>query len=138
MNVFIIICKCFWGSNNTISTQFGWHTLSFCNFSLSTRLVSAFTAFQHLCFGHGTHATIACSKRVLLLLFFFLADIRLFFVNSAPLYCSYVWQTSFFSNFFIKNESYSIIYTFKNYFITVFLVSVFNFSKNKLNPNRPK
>ena len=43
-----------------------------------------------------------------------------------------------FSNFFlIKNESHNTIYIFKNYFATVFSVSVFNFSKNKLNPNRP-
>ena len=31
--------------------------------------------------------------------------------------------------------SHDIIHTFKNYFTTVFSVSVFNFSKNKLNPN---
>ena len=31
----------------------------------------------------------------------------------------------------------SDLYTFKNYFATVFSVSVFNFSKNKLNPNTP-
>ena len=36
-------------------------------------------------------------------------------------------QTSLFSNFFIKNGSHSIIYTFKNYFVTVF--SVFSFNK---------
>ena len=35
----------------------------------------------------------------------------------------------------IKNEFHGIIYTFKNYFVTVF--SVFRFSKNKLYPNRP-
>ena len=44
-------------------------------------------------------------------------------------------QITLFSNFFIKNGSHSTIYTFKNYFATVFLVSIFNFSKNKLNPN---
>ena len=33
----------------------------------------------------------------------------------------------------IKNGSHGIIYTFKNYFTTVF--SVFNFSNNKFNPN---
>ena len=32
-----------------------------------------------------------------------------------------------FSNFFIKNWSYSTIYIFKNYFITVFLVFIFHF-----------
>ena len=33
----------------------------------------------------------------------------------------------------IKNGSHGTIYTFKNYFTTVFLV--FNFSNNKFNPN---
>ena len=36
-------------------------------------------------------------------------------------------QISLFSHFFIKNGSYGTIYTFKNYFVTVF--SVFSFSK---------
>ena len=40
-----------------------------------------------------------------------------------------------FNKFFIKNGSYSAIYIFKNYFITVF--SVFSSSKNKFNPNIP-
>ena len=35
----------------------------------------------------------------------------------------------------IKNESHGTIHTFKNYFDTIF--SVFNFSNNKFNPNRP-
>ena len=35
----------------------------------------------------------------------------------------------------IKNGFYGIIYTFKNYFATLF--SVFNFSKNKLYSNGP-
>ena len=35
----------------------------------------------------------------------------------------------------IKNGSHNTIYTFKNYFTTVFLV--FSFSNNKFNPNRP-
>ena len=34
-------------------------------------------------------------------------------------------QTSLFSNFFIKNRFYSTIHTFKNYFVTVFLVYSF-------------
>ena len=42
-----------------------------------------------------------------------------------------------FNNFFIKNGSHNTIHTFKNYFATVFSVSVFSFSKNKLNPNGP-
>ena len=47
-------------------------------------------------------------------------------------------QIPLFSNFFIRNGFHSTIHTFKKYFATVFLVSVFSFSKNKLNPNRPK
>ena len=42
-----------------------------------------------------------------------------------------------YSNFFIKNRSHSIIYLFKNYFATVFYISVFSFSTNKLYPNGP-
>ena len=37
----------------------------------------------------------------------------------------------------IKNGSHGNIHTFKNYFVTVFSVSVFSFSKNKFNPNTP-
>ena len=48
-----------------------------------------------------------------------------------------VSQITLFSNFFIKNGSYNIIYTFKIYFATMFSVSVFNFNKNKFNPNTP-
>ena len=47
-------------------------------------------------------------------------------------------QITLFNHFFIKNGSHSTIYTFKNYFATVFSVSVFSFSKNKFNPNTPK
>ena len=46
-------------------------------------------------------------------------------------------QITLFNNLFMKNGLHSTIYTFKNYFTTVFSVSVFNFSKNKLNPNGP-
>ena len=35
----------------------------------------------------------------------------------------------------IKNGSHGTIHTFKNYFVTV--LSVFSFSNNKFNPNRP-
>ena len=44
-------------------------------------------------------------------------------------------QISFFNNFFIKNGSHDTIHTFKNYFTTMFSVLIFNFSKNKINPN---
>ena len=37
-----------------------------------------------------------------------------------------------------KFESHNTIYTFKNYFTTVFLVINFQFSTNKRYPNRPK
>ena len=46
-------------------------------------------------------------------------------------------QTSVFSNFFIKNDSYDTIHTFKNYFATVFLVFSFQFQQNKFYPNGP-
>ena len=46
-------------------------------------------------------------------------------------------QIPLFNYFFIKNGSHGIIHTFKNYFTTVFLVSVFSFNKYKLNSNRP-
>ena len=42
-----------------------------------------------------------------------------------PLHCSRDPQTYFFNKTFIKNGSYSIIHTFKNYFALVF--SIFNF-----------
>ena len=46
-------------------------------------------------------------------------------------------QITFFSNFFIKNGFHNTIYTFKNYFATVFSVSIFSFNKNNINPNGP-
>ena len=45
-------------------------------------------------------------------------------------------QISFFINFFIKNRSYSTIYTFKNYFTTVISAINFQFQQNKSYPNR--
>ena len=61
------------------------------------------------------------------------------FVNCEQCICVLftIPQITLFSNFFIKNGSHNTIYTFKNYFTTMFSVSVFNFSKNKLNPNTP-
>ena len=46
-------------------------------------------------------------------------------------------QISFFINFFIKNGSHDIIYTFKNYFATVISAISFQFQQNKSYPNRP-
>ena len=60
--------------------------------------------------------------------------------NSASVHCSWVPQTSLFSNFFIKNRFHDTIHTFKNYFTTMFSVFSFQFSvfsKNKLYPYRP-
>ena len=39
-----------------------------------------------------------------------------------PMHCLRDPQTSFFSNFFIKNGSHGIIHTFKNYFAIIFSV----------------
>ena len=98
------------------------------------------------------------SKRALLLFFFFF-----FLFSRVSEWCGYcsctvawtvtanvdfpLWtvihalftnpQIPLFSNFFIKNGFYGTSHTFKKYFTTVFSVSVFSFSKNKLNPNRP-
>ena len=46
-------------------------------------------------------------------------------------------QIPLFSNFFIKNGSHGTIYTFKNYFATMFSVFSFQFQQNKFYPNRP-
>ena len=73
-------------------------------------------------------------------LFFFFSSpqlLTLSTVNSAYVYCSRSHKLHFLAIFFIKNGSHNTIYTFKNYFATVFSVSVFSFSKNKLNPNTP-
>ena len=58
-------------------------------------------------------------------------------VNSAFVHCSRTSQTLLFINFFIKNGSHSTIYTFKNYFATVFSVFSFQFQQNKFYPNGP-
>ena len=79
------------------------------------------------------------SPRFPLLFFFFFQPAIVDFVNCER--CIYILftvpQITLFSNFFIKNGSHNTIYTFKNYFATMFSVSVFSFSKNKLNPNTP-
>ena len=46
-------------------------------------------------------------------------------------------QITLFNNIFIKNGSHGTIYTFKNYFATVFSVFSFQFQQNKFYPNRP-
>ena len=64
--------------------------------------------------------------------FFFYRECWLLCVNSALMHCSRDSQTSLFSNFFIKNGSHGTIHTFKNYFVTMFLVFSF-----QLYPNGP-
>ena len=46
-------------------------------------------------------------------------------------------QILFFIKFFIKNESYGTIYTFKNYFATVISAINFQFQQNKSYTNSP-
>ena len=77
--------------------------------------------------------------RFSLLLFFLGSAAIVDFVSNKQCICVLftVSQITLFNNFFIKNGSHSTIYTFKNYFATVFSVSIFSFSKNKLNPNEP-
>ena len=90
--------------------------------------------------------------------FFFFFFLRVFFPQAATVHVRYMnssrnfWpvfceqyicalftnpQISFFINFFIKNGSYSTIYTFKNYFATVISAISFQFQQNKSYPNRP-
>ena len=68
--------------------------------------------------------------------FFLAATFDFSSVNSAPVHCSQVPQITLFSNFFIKNGSHNTIYTFKNYFATVFSVFSFQFQQNKFYLNR--
>ena len=77
----------------------------------------------------GTAVIVQWTVAALFLLF------RLFIISVGPVYYSWNPQISLFSNFFIKNEFYDIIYTFKNYFATVFSDSIFSFNNNKFNPN---
>ena len=55
-----------------------------------------------------------------------------------PVYCSRDSQTTFSQKKNFKTGSYNTIYTFKNYFVTVFSVISFQFSvfNNKRYPNR--
>ena len=86
-------------------------------------------------------------KAAVRLFFRVLPFIYLFILFSCNIWLSCPWtmhlctvhepQISFFSNLFIKNGSHDTIHTFKNYFATVFLVSVFSFCNNKFNPNGP-
>ena len=68
--------------------------------------------------------------------FFFFFEKRVSIFLLSPVYCLWDSQTFFFSHFFIKNGTYDIIHTFKNYFTIIFLV--FSFQQNKHYPNGPK
>ena len=75
-----------------------------------------------------------------LVFFFFSRKVWLF--NQFLVTCgSYVLFTDpqilLFSNFFIKNESHGTIYTFKNYFVTVFFSFQFSIFSFQLYPNGP-
>ena len=52
-----------------------------------------------------------------------------FSISVGPVHCSRDSQTSFFSNFFIKNESHDTIYTFKIILLQCFQFSILSFSK---------
>ena len=65
--------------------------------------------------------------RLLCFIYFFLAEIYIFF-NSIGYVLFMNSHILFFSNFFIKNEFYGTIHTFKNYFVTVFFNFQFQFS----------
>ena len=69
-----------------------------------------------------------------LFFFFFVCLARNFLKFNCEQYYSWVSQIILFSNFFIKNESNSTIYTFKNYFITVFSIST-KISCIQIDPN---
>ena len=86
-------------------------------------LISAASGFPHIFF--------------FFFLFFSAAMVDRSSVNSAFVHCSRTSQTLLFINFFIKNGSHSTIYTFKNYFATVFSVFSFQFQQNKFYPNKP-
>ena len=66
------------------------------------------------------------SPRLAFYIFFFFGSVFSVFLTlchtSGSVHCSRDLQTSFFSNFFIKNWFHGTIHTFKNYFITIFSV----------------
>ena len=109
-----------------ISSENTW-CLTFNLWSLSARLDLAFRWILRcvFLFSFGT-----CNWRQRLL-FMYCAwtvaenfDFSIIFSTSmGPVNSAWDPQTSFFSNFFIKNGSCNTIHTFKNYFTTVFSVS---------------
>ena len=91
--------------------------------------------------GHFGRPCLRKSRFLLLLLFFFFwfqpHYLTKSTLNNARMHYLWISQILLFSHFFIKNGSHSTIHILKNYFATVFSVSIFSFNKNKLNPNGP-
>ena len=65
-----------------------------------------------------------CVSSLRFLFFFSPQQLTLSTVNSTCMHCLQSHKLCFSAIFFIKNGSHSTIYIFKNYFVTVFLVSV--------------
>ena len=84
------------------------------------RTHTTFNIHIFVCYVHGTHTT-------------FNVHIFVCYDIISGFYVLFMRPTNL--NFFIKNRSHDTIYIFKNYFDTVF--SVFSFSNNKFNPNKP-
>ena len=101
----------------------------------------AFAAFQFLLFPFFFFFFHAFSPHLRLLFMYGIwtvtATFDQFFMNNTRMYCSRTHKFHFFINFFIKNGSHGIIYTFKNYFATVISAISFQFQQNKSYPNRP-
>ena len=113
-------------------------------FSLKIGSTALFTHLKIILLFHAHLASaFAClhfENHVLFFFFFFLFQphyLTKSTMNSARMHYSWIPQIPLFSHFFIKNWSHGTIHIFKNYFAIVFSVSVFNFSKNKFNPNEP-
>ena len=68
----------------------------------------------------GSAKTHVCVLAFFFFFFFFEPKCLTFFVNSEWCALFIDLQISLFNNFFIKNGSHGIIYTFKNYFVIVF------------------
>ena len=94
--------------------------------------MAIFMVYTMYLFGFGILRVYVLKSR-----FFFLKTFDFSPMNSAPVHHSRILQNSLFNHFFIKNGSHDTIYTFKNYFASMFSVLVFSFSKNKLYPNGP-
>ena len=126
--------------NMVYGTFYVNHDVSKCRFSCLQIYIKPWMLVILLCDRLDCNESgVAFFLCVFLFFFFFFSPQKLTLstVNSSYMHCSQVSQIPLFSNFFIKNGSHDTIYTFKNYLATVFLISIFSFSNNKLNPNGP-